>query len=107
MPQHISPAFALKCWKKIRSNNTTGAEGANPLQVLSVLGYVSPGLGQKRQDVALDVVDQLSSYDVEPMKIQAYVQVLVRLCENKKELIKEWAMKLFESCHEVFFFFPC
>jgi hypothetical protein len=110
--QHISPGFALKYWNRIRSGKMTKkvqekgeeeVEGSTSisLQVLNVLGYVTPWLGQARQNVVEDVVSQLLGYEVEPMKIQAYVQVLVRLCNNKKDLIKQWASQLFESCIEV------
>lgn len=104
-PEHIQPTFALKYWKKIRSQKEAPEEGegnsSTALHVLNVLGCVSPWLGEKRQGVVDDVVSQLLAYDVEPMKIQAYVQVLVRLCNNKKDLIKQWTTQLFTSCIEV------
>lgn len=111
--QYISPGFALKYWNRLRSGKTTKSkshetaeeevEGSTSisLQVLNVLGYVAPWLGQERQKVVEDVVSQLLGYEVEPMKIQAYVQVLIRLCNNKKDLIKQWASQLFDSCIEV------
>lgn len=105
--EHISPSFALKYWKKIRNSKQekeqqdTEGNSSTSLHVLNVLGCVASSLGEKRQGVVDDVVSQLLAYDVEPMKIQAYVQVLVRLCHNKKELIRAWSTKLFDSCVEV------